>query len=134
MNTEEKEIKTKKEKDEVQVTVSMEHEEKLQRMLALVNDGFDLVKVSRKQVLSHIIDNADAEFGDDDIQVIRRNSTSDMALLDQAVREIKRTGVVPEALRELLWKSSNLTQSPKRPKKSRHVEYSNAIHQKEEAA
>jgi len=134
MNKEEKEIKTKKEKDEVQVTVSLEHEEKLQRMLSLVNEGFELAKVSRKQILAHIIDVADSSFNDDDIQAIRRNSTSDIALLEQAVREIKKTGVVPEALRELLWKSSNLTQSPKRAKKSRQSEYSNAIPQNEETA
>ncbi|MBL7670344.1 MAG: hypothetical protein JNM39_07640 [Bdellovibrionaceae bacterium] len=133
MNTEERETKTKKEKDEVQVTVSLEHEDKLQRMLALVNEGFDLGKVSRKQVLAHIIDVADSDFDDEDVQTIRRNSTSDIALLDQAVREIKRTGVVPEALRELLWKSSNLTQGSKRPKKTRQSDYSNAIPQKEEA-
>lgn len=83
---------------------------------------------------AHIIDVADSSFNDDDIQAIRRNSTSDIALLEQAVREIKKTGVVPEALRELLWKSSNLTQSPKRAKKSRQSEYSNAIPQNEETA
>lgn len=134
MNKEEKENKTKKEKDEVQVTVSLEHEEKLQRMLLLVNEGFELAKVSRKQILAHIIDEADSSFNEEDIQAIRRNSTSDIALLEQAVREIKKTGVVPEALRELLWKSSNLTQSPKRSKKSRQPEYSNAIPQNEETA
>ena len=129
---EEKETKTKK--DEVQVTVSIEHEEKLQRMLTLVNEGFELAKVSRKQILAHIIDLVNSSFNDEDIQAIRRNSTSDIALLEQAVREIRKTGVVPEPLRELLWKSSNLTQSPKRPKKYRQLEYSNAIYENEESA
>lgn len=133
MNKSSHEINAKKEKDEVQVTVTIEHEEKLQRMLLLVNDGFDLAKVNRKQILAHIIDAADSNFNEDDIQVIRRNSTSDIALLEQAVREIKKTGVVPEAFRELLWKSSSLTQSPKRSKKSRQAEYSNAIQTVEEA-
>jgi hypothetical protein len=134
MNMEEKETKTKKEKDEVQVTVSIEHEEKLQKMLMTVNDGFDLAKVSRKQILAHIIDEADASFSDDDVQAIRRGSITEMVLLEQAIREIKKTGVVPEALREFLWKSSNLTQTPKRSKKSRQLEYSNAIPEKQEAA
>lgn len=134
MSREEKEIKAKKEKDEVQVTVSIEHEEKLQRMLMIVNDGFDLAKVSRKQILAHIIDEADAGFNDDDVQAIRRGSITEMALLEQAIREIKKTGIVPEVLREFLWKSNNLTQSPKRAKKSRQAEYSNAIPEKQEAA
>lgn len=130
---EEKETKTKKEKDEVQVTVSIEHEEKLQKMLVVVNHGFDLAKVSRKQILAHIIDEAESSFSDDDVQAIRRGSITEMVLLEQAIREIKKTGVVPEALREFLWKSSNLTQSPKRSKKTRHADYSNAIPEKQEA-
>ena len=129
---EEKETKTKK--DEVQVTVSIEHEEKLQKMLIIVNDGFDLAKISRKQILAYIIDDAEASFNDDDVQAIRRGSITEMVLLEQAIREIKKTGVVPEALREFLWKSSNLTQSPKRSKKTRHSDYSNAISEKQEVA
>ena len=134
MKQEEKETKTKKEKDEVQVTVSIEHERKLQKMLDQVSSGFDMARVTRKQVLAHVIDKTFETFGDEDIQAVRKSTLTDMSLLEFEIREIRRTGVVPEALREYLWKSRNLTQGPKRPKKSRQSEYSNAIPEDEEAA
>jgi hypothetical protein len=137
MNNKEEEGKegiTKKEKDEVQVTVSIEHEGKLQKLLLKIGEGFDLAKVTRKQLLAHIIDQAFDSFTEDDIQIVRQNSTTDIALLDQAYREIKKSGYVPESLREYLWKSSQLAQSAKKHRKSRQSENSNAIHKDKEAA
>ena len=134
MNEEEKESNTKKEKDEVQVTVSIEHERKLQKMLNQVSDGFDMARVTRKQILAHVIDKIFEAFDDDDIQAVRKSTLTDMSLLEFEIREIRKTGIVPDALREYLWKSMNLTQSPKRAKKSRQVEYSNAISDNGEAA
>lgn len=134
MNEEEKESNTKKEKDEVQVTVSIEHERKLQKMLNQVSDGFDMARVTRKQILAHVIDKIFEAFDDDDIQAVRKSTLTDMSLLEFEIREIRKTGIVPDALREYLWKSRNLTQSPKRAKKSRQVEYSNAISDNGEAA
>ncbi len=134
MNEEEKESNTKKEKDEVQVTVSIEHERKLQKMLNQVSDGFEMARVTRKQILAHIIDKIFEAFNDDDIQAVRKSTLTDMSLLEFEIREIRKTGIVPDALREYLWKSRNLTQSPKRAKKSRQAEYSNAISEDGEAA
>lgn len=134
MNEEEKESNTKKEKDEVQVTVSIEHERKLQKMLNQVSDGFDMARVTRKQILAHVIDKIFEVFNDDDIQAVRKSTLTDMSLLEFEIREIRKTGIVPDALREYLWKSRNLTQSPKRAKKSRQAEYSNAISEDGEAA
>jgi hypothetical protein len=134
MNEEEKESNTKKEKDEVQVTVSIEHERKLQKMLNQVSDGFDMARVTRKQILAHVIDKIFEAFNDDDIQAVRKSTLTDMSLLEFEIREIRKTGIVPDALREYLWKSRNLTQSPKRAKKSRQAEYSNAISEDGEAA
>ncbi len=118
----------------MQVTVSIEHERKLQKMLEQVSDGFDMARVTRKQVLAHIIDKTSEAFNDEDIQAVRKSTLTDMSLLEFEIREIRRTGVVPEALREYLWKSRNLTQSPKRPRKSRQSEYINAIPENEDAA
>lgn len=134
MNEQEKESNTKKEKDEVQVTVSIEHERKLQKMLNQVSDGFDMARVTRKQILAHVIDKIFEAFNDEDIQAVRKSTLTDMSLLEFEIREIRKTGIVPDALREYLWKSRNLTQGPKRAKKSRQVEYSNAISEDGEAA
>ena len=134
MNEEEKESNTKKEKDEVQVTVSIEHERKLQNMLSQVSDGFDMARVTRKQILAHVIDKIFEAFNDEDIQAVRKSTLTDMSLLEFEIREIRKTGIVPDALREYLWKSRSLNQSPKRAKKSRQVEYSNAISEDGEAA
>lgn len=118
----------------MQVTVSIEHERKLQKILDRVSDGFDMARVTRKQVLGHVIDKTFETFGEEDIQAIRKSTLTDMSLLEFEIREIRRTGVVPEAISEYLWNSRNLTQSPKRPRKSRHSEYSNAISKNEEPA
>ena len=134
MNEEEKESNAKKEKDEVQVTVSIEHERKLPNMLIQVSDGFDMARVTRKQILAHVIDKIFEAFNDEDIQAVRKSTLTDMSLLEFEIREIRKTGIVPDALREYLWKSRSLTQSPKRAKKSRQVEYSNAISGDGEAA
>ena len=134
MKEEEGEPNTKKEKDEVQVTVSIEHERKLQKMLSQISDGFEMARVTRKQVLAHIIDKIFDAFSDEDIQAVRKSTLTDMSLLEFEIREIRKTGIVPEVLREYLWKSRNLTQGPKRTKKSRQIEYSNAISEDGETA
>ncbi|MBN8542478.1 MAG: hypothetical protein J0L82_18960 [Deltaproteobacteria bacterium] len=131
---EEAEITEKKIKTEVQVTISPEHDSKLRQVVERVASGFDLAKISRKNVLEYMIDKVVDVFSDDDTQAIRRNSTTDMALLEQELRDIRQTGIIPEALKEYLWKSRNLTQSPKKPRKSRQAEYSNAIYEDTEAA
>lgn len=131
---EETEIKEKKIKTEVQVTISPEHDSKLRQVVERVASGFDLAKISRKNVLEYMIDKVVDVFSDDDTQAIRRNSTTDMALLEQELRDIRQSGIIPEALKEYLWKSRNLTQSPKKPRKSRQQEYSNAISEEVEAA
>lgn len=93
-----------------------------------------MARVTRKHVLAHVIAQAHSMFSEDDIQAVRKSTITEMSLLDREIREIRRTGVIPEALREYLWKTSNLTQSSKKPKKSRQTEYSNAISENEEAA
>lgn len=131
---EETEITEKKMKTEVQVTISPEHDSKLRQVVERVALDFELAKISRKNVLEYMIDKIVDSFSEEDTQAIRRNSTTDMALLEQELRSIRQSGVIPEALKEYLWKSRNLTQSPKKPRKSRQTEYSNAIYENEEAA
>ncbi len=134
LNSAERDVIMKKEKDEVQVTVSLEHEAKLRKMVKRVSDGFEMARVTRKQILAHIIDSAFDKFQDEDIQAIRKSTLTDMSLLEFEIREIRRTGVVPEALREYLWKTRDLTQSPKRQKKTKQEVYINDISTKEEVA
>lgn len=131
---EETEITEKKIKTEVQVTISPEHDSKLRQVVERVALDFELAKISRKNVLEYMIDKIVDSFSEEDTQAIRRNSTTDMALLEQELRSIRQSGVIPEALKEYLWKSRNLTQSSKKPRKSRQAEYSNAISEDVEAA
>lgn len=128
------EFNLKKGKDEIQVTIPLAHERKLQELLERINDGFEIARVTRKQVLAYIIDKVSAQFGDGDVQEVRQSVITDMTLLDLAYREIKKSGTIPEALREYLWKSSNLGQAVKRPKKTRQHGYSTAIPDDGEAA
>ena len=123
----------KKSKDEVQVTISLEGERKLQGILVQINDGFELARVTRKHLLAHVINVFHLNFSADDIQAVRQSALTDMALLDHLYREIKDSGVVPEGLRDFLWKSSQLTQGPKRIKRNASSKHSNAIQEDGEA-
>ena len=126
------ENKARKEKDEVQVTISNEVEQKLKELIDKASHGFDLAKITRKQLLAHIVEKAIASVDDEEIQAIQRSSISDMTLFDQLCKEVKKSGTVPEVIKEYLWKSHKLTQSPKKSKKNRQSEYSGAIVQNEE--
>jgi hypothetical protein len=134
ISSESKETKAKKEKDEAQITVSLECEAKLQMCLARVNEGFEFTKVPRKQLAIYLIDRGLDEFGEQEIQEVRQMSLTDMALFERAYRQAKESGVIPEEMRQILWKSLSLIQSPKRSKKSGQTKYSKAIHEDVEAA
>lgn len=134
MNKEMKAEKPKQEKDEVQITVTLECERKLHVWLQRINQGFDLGRVTRKHLATYTIEKMLSDFSGEDIQAVRQSTLTDFALLDKMYREAKASGVVPEALRDFLWKSMNLTQSPKRSKKSGQGKYSEAIHKEEGAA
>ena len=128
------EAKTKKEKDEVQITVSLACEKKLQECLETINNGFDLARVTRKHLAIFLIERSIKDFDEDDVQAVRNSSLSDVVLLEKALKDARESGLVPEELREILWKSHSLAQSPKRTKKSRQPMYSKAIHTESEAA
>ncbi len=130
---ESKEIKFKKDKDEAQVTISLDSERKLKQLLERVNNNFEFGKITRKQLLDHVIEQATLDFTDDNIQAVRQSCITDLMLFEKQFRVAKKTGVVPDALREYLWKSSDLTHSPKRNKKTRLEKYNNDIHENEGA-
>lgn len=134
MNKEMRAEKPKQERDEVQITVTLECERKLHVWLERINQGFDLGRVTRKHLATFAIEKMLSDFSDEDIQAVRESTLTDFALLDKMYREAKASGVVPEALKDFLWKSMNLTQSPKRAKRSRQPKYSSAIHDEEGAA
>ena len=125
--------KVKKEKDEVQVTISNDIESKLQELLDKASCGFDLAKITRKQLLAHIIEKAVSSVDENEIQAIQRSSISDVSLFEQLYKSVKKSGVVPEAIKEYLWKSHNLTQPPKKSKKNRQADSSNATIENEES-
>lgn len=124
----------KQEKNEVQITISLECERKLHERLVKINEGFELARITRKHLAVYVIERALAQFSDEDVQAVRQATLTDLTLLEKAFREAKASGVVPQELRDYLWKSLDLTQSPKRTKKSRHVKYSKDIHEDEGAA
>lgn len=129
-----KENKVKKEKDEIQITISLECERFLSEQLEKVNKDFELGRVTRKHLAVYILEKGLKEFSEDDIQAARQTTLTDLMLLDHLYRQAKENGVVPEVLREFLWKSMNLTAASKRTKKSVQEKYSNAILKKEGAA
>lgn len=125
--------KPKQEKDEVQITISLECERKLHERVAQINEGFELTRVTRKHLAIYVIEGALAQFTEEDVQAVRQSTLTDLTLLEKAFREAKASGVVPQELRDYLWKSLDLTQSPKRTKKSRQSKYSKDIHMNEGA-
>ncbi|MGZ3771362.1 MAG: hypothetical protein ACXWRG_17055 [Bdellovibrio sp.] len=129
-----KENKVKKEKDEIQITVTLDCESALSDQLDKVNEGFEFGRVTRKQLAVYLLEKGLREFNDDDVQAVRQSTLTDILILDHLYRQAKESGVVPDALKEILWKTMNLTGATKKPKKSIQSKYSNAILKNEEAA
>lgn len=123
-----------REKDEAQITITLECERKLHERLTQINQGFDLARVTRKHLAVYVIERALADFSEEDVQAVRQSTLTDLTLLDKVYREARASGVVPQELRDFLWKSLDLTQSPKRTKKSRQPKYSKDIHEDEAGA
>jgi hypothetical protein len=117
----------KKDKDEIQITISLEAEERLQKELQKINLNFEFSRVTRKHLVIYIINNALAHFTDEDIQAVRQSTLTDQALFDKLSRDIRESGAMPKEIREFLWKSLNLTQGPKKSKKPGQIRHSNAM-------
>lgn len=114
-------------KEEIQVTLSVDCEAKLQLILQKINFGFEISRVTRKHLLDHMVNEFCNLFTDDMIHGIQKSAVTDFDLLEVEYREAKRTGVISDQLREYLWKSRNLAQSGKVGKKNRQAKHSNAI-------
>ena len=125
---------TKKEKDEVQITITMDCDEKLQKELQRINMNFDFNRVTRKHLVVYIVNKALSEFTDEDLQAVRQSTITDQALFDKLSRDIRESGAIPKEIRDFLWKSLNLTQGSKKLKKATQIKNSNAIYDNEEAA
>ena len=125
---EEKEIKSTGARDEVQITITVECERLLHEWRARINKGFELGRVTRKHLAVYVFEKMLAAFTEEDIKAVQQSTLTDFSLLDKLYRDIKASGVVPTELKEFLWKSTGLTQSPKRIKKSGQSMYSKDIH------
>ena len=123
MREEEKQSE-KSQKNEVQITISVEAERKLQEALSKVNHEFHLGRVTRKHLASHLLESAVNDLSPESIQAIQQSAITDMTLLDRLYKEAKMSGTVPQALRDLLWTQLNVTTGSKRTKRagrSKHI-------------
>ncbi len=124
----------KKEKDEIQITISLDCDERLQKELQRINLNYEFGRVTRKHLVVYIVNKALNLFGDEDIQAVRQSTLTDQALFEKVARDFRESGVMPKEIRDYLWKSINLTQSPKKNKKASQSNHSNAIAENQEAA
>ncbi|HEY8269832.1 MAG TPA: hypothetical protein VIG33_03025 [Pseudobdellovibrionaceae bacterium] len=131
MNTEEKterqEKENKKEKNEIQITIGTLAEMKVSNLLDCVNDGFELGRVSRKDLASYLLLKAVEKFNDEDVVKVRGQTLTDLSLLEYELKQARETGFVPEDLREFLRKKANLALGSKKSKKTGQNKNSNAI-------
>ncbi len=126
--------KAKKEKDEVQITVSLDCEQKLSDLVERLNGEFDIGRITRKHVAIYLLDQGILNFSEEDAQAVKHSILTDVMLLEHAYKPAKDTGLIPDVLKKFLWKSMNLTGSSKKLKKSTQAKYSNAILKEKEAA
>ncbi len=116
------------------ITITKESEEAVSRIVKRVNDGFEGGRVNRQDVTSFLLVRACKDFPDDEISVIRNQFTSDIALLEAAMKKYKETGEMSPMLREILMNQIGLGAAPKKSKKSLHTNYVNDIVTNREAA
>lgn len=89
----------------LKITVTKEAGEKLNAVLAKVNEGFEAGKVTRQDVASWIVLRFEKSFGENDIQQIRKEFFSEKVLLETILKRVKSSGEVPEFLRDVLKKN-----------------------------
>jgi hypothetical protein len=122
---------SKKIKDEIQVTIPIELEAKVQKLVERVAKDFEVARITRKQVLSYVIEKGMANLGNDDIESMRQSAVTDLDLLEALYRDVKKSGNLPDALRDLILKSHAIGTGPKKKKTTSRIEYSNAIYEEE---
>lgn len=120
-----KEQEKKREKTEIQITVSIQSEAIVSKLVDRVNEGFDHGRVTRKDLVSYLLVKAAESFDQDDIGKIRSQVLTDVDLLEHLLKEARASGVIPSELRDILWKNINLTPGAKKSKKSSTSKVSN---------
>ena len=88
----------------VKITVTKEAGNRLNEILAKVNEGFDAGKVTRQDVASWMIERFEKSLSENEIQTIRKEFFSETVLLESILKKAKSTGDVPEFLRDALKK------------------------------
>jgi hypothetical protein len=110
---------TRKEKTEMQITVSCESEAKVAALVERLNLEFEQGRVTRKDLASYLLIRGCDGFTDDDSVELKRRTLTDVSLLEFALRQARETGQIGEELRSLLWKGVNAPRVEKRAKKTR---------------
>lgn len=110
--------KDKRERSEIQITVTIEAEALLSTLVEQVNDGFEMSRVSRKDLASYLLVKAAEDFNQDDISRVRSRALTDVHLLEHLLKEARSTGVIPAELRDVLWKNINLAPGGRKSKRA----------------
>ena len=128
------ETSEKREKTEIQITVSIEAEATVSKLLAKKNQEMEPVRLSRKDFVSYLLEKSCAAFGDEDLIQLKRRNINEVILLEHALRQFKENGMISDELRESLWKNIDLTPSAKKSRKAGQAKSSNARLEREDAA
>lgn len=89
----------------LKITVTKEAGEKLNTVLAKVNEGFEAGKITRQDIASWIVLRFEKSFGENEVQQIRKEFFSEKVLLETILKRVKSSGEVPEFLRDVLKKN-----------------------------
>ena len=110
------------------IRISKEADEALSSLLQRANENGAATKVTKRSLASYLLEKFCPSFTADDIKEVYMRTVSEMDLFRIAYKRAMETGVIPDNLREILFANAGLTPGPKKIKKSRQRNGSNATH------
>lgn len=115
------------------VRITKEADEMLRELLQRIGGSVENVRITKAALVSFLIERFGPRIGDVEIKTLYMQMVSEVDLLRNAYKQALESGVIPENLRDILFANAGFVPDPKRTKKSRQHDGSNATVKESEA-
>ena len=92
------------EESHTRIVITKEAEEAISEVMADVNQGFEAGRATRLDVASFMLLWFKNHAGDDALEVLRRQATDDLSMLDAIAKKAKASGELPPEIKDALTK------------------------------
>lgn len=114
------------------IRVTKEADRVVLDLLHRINASVENVRMTKSAVVSFLIEHFGPQFGEAEIKALYMQTVSEVDLLRNAYKQALESGVIPENLRDILFANAGLAPGPKKAKKHRQRDGSNATNMETE--